>query len=171
MVLDYKASFRHGKFEGAKVTAPIRFDDSLAAFAGLVNRTWGRSALEENLFLRDASRRLTFVILMDSKTPEERSELAAQALKELGAYVDKGGFAVATPEELFDESLSELAVALRLPVRHKLFEGSVYVVDRRIVGADWLRTPEPGASAPARFVFASLKRWSRQVNCTLCGRC
>ena len=139
------------------MTTAIRFDDSLPAFASLVNKTWGGSALEENLFLRDVSGRLTFVLVTNSKTHAERSELATQAQDELGAYVDNAGFAVATPQELFDDTLTTLAAALRLPIHHDLFEGFVYVVDRRIVGADWLRTPEPGAGAPARFVFASLK--------------
>ncbi|HWG21539.1 MAG TPA: AAA family ATPase [Terracidiphilus sp.] len=139
------------------MTTAIRFDDSLPAFAALVRETWGHSSLEKNLFLRDASGRLTFVLLSDSKTPAERSQLASRAQDELGAYVDKGGFAVATPEELFDDTLTSLAAALRLSVRHKLFEGYVYLVDRRIVGADWLRTPEPSAGAPARIVFSSLK--------------
>jgi cellulose biosynthesis protein BcsQ len=139
------------------VTTAIRFDDSLPAFASLVKDTWGSSALEENLFLRDVSGRLTFVLLADSRKPAERSELASRAHDELGAYVDKDGLAVATPEELFDETLTSLTAALRLPIRHKLFEGYVYLVDRRIVGADWLRTPEPSAGAPARIVFSSLK--------------
>ncbi len=122
-----------------------------------MKKAWGGSFLDENLFLRDVSGRLTFVLLTGLKTLEERSELATRASEELGAYVDKGGFAVATPEELFDDSLSSLAAALRLPIHHPSFEGYVNVVDRRIVGADWLRTPEPGAGAPARLVFASLK--------------
>jgi len=157
MVLDCKASIRDGTTEGEKLTTAIRFDDSLPAFAGLVKLTWGDLALDENLFLRDVSGRLTFVLLTDSKTPEERSQLAARAVEELGAYVDKAGFAVASPAELFDDSLTSLAAAFKLSIRHKLFEGGVYLVDRRIVGSDWLRTPEPGASAPARFVFSSLK--------------
>jgi hypothetical protein len=33
----------------------------------------------------------------------------------------------------------------------------VRVVDRRLVGVDWLRSPAPRAPSPARFVFASLK--------------
>lgn len=139
------------------MTAPIRFDDSLPAFAGLVKKTWGVSALEENLFLRDVSGRLTFVLRAGSKTAEERSQLASLALAELGAYVDRGGFAVATPEELFDDTLTNASIALKLPIQHDLFEGSVHLVDRRIIGADWLRTPVPGTGAPGRFVFASLK--------------
>lgn len=157
VVLDHKTSLRYRKAEGTKVTTSIRFDDSLPAFASLVKETWGGSALEKNLFLRDASGRLTFVLLDDLKRPDERAKLASRAQDELGAYVDKGGFAVATPEELFDDTLRSIGAALRLPIDHKLFDGYVYLVDRRIVGADWLRTPEPGASAPARIVFSSLK--------------
>jgi CobQ/CobB/MinD/ParA nucleotide binding domain len=139
------------------VNPTIRFDDSLPAFAGLVNKAWGAAAIAENLFLRDASGRLTFVPIGDSHTQDERAELAAVAVAELGSYVDKNGFAIATPEELFDDSLKNLAGAIKLAIRHKLFEGTVNLVDRRIVGADWLKSPAPVAKAPARFVFASLK--------------
>ena len=156
VVLKYQALARHGKTEGARVTEIIRFDDSLPAFARLVKDAWGSSALEENMFLRDASGRLTLVLLTDSKTPDQRSALADRAVLELGAYVDKGGFAIATPEELLDDTIN-LASSLNLRIRHKLFDGSVHLADRRIVGADWLRAPEAAAGLPARFVFASLK--------------
>lgn len=139
------------------MSSVIRFDDSLPVFAALVKRVWGPDGLAENLFLRDASGRLTFVLVAGSKTPEERYRLAAQAVDELGSYVDKDGFAVATPDELFDESRANLAGAMKISIRHQSFEGDVNLVDRRIVGADWLRAPMPAASAPARFVFASLK--------------
>jgi len=38
-----------------------------------------------------------------------------------------------------------------------VFKGQVNLVDRRIVGADWLRDPAPSARPPIRFVFASIK--------------
>ncbi|MGB9145175.1 MAG: hypothetical protein WCC14_05100 [Acidobacteriaceae bacterium] len=139
------------------MTSTIRFDDSLPTFASLVERNWGGEALERNLFLRDVSGRLTFVCLDNRKTPAERSKLAAQAEGQMGSYVDQGGFSVATPEELLDDSLESVSTALRLRIDHEIFRGSVYVVDRRLVGADWLRDPEPSAGPPARFVFSSLK--------------
>ena len=130
VVLKYQALARHGKTEGARVTEIICFDDSFPAFARLVKDAWGSSALEENMFLRDASGRLTLVLLTDSKTPDQRSAPADRAVLELGAYVDKGGFAIATPEELLDDTIN-LASSLNLRIRHKLFDGSVHLADRR----------------------------------------
>jgi len=139
------------------VTTPIRFDDSLPAFAALVREALGEAALANNLFLRDASGRLTFVMLRDIPSSEECSSIAARAVSRLGAYVDKDGFAIATPEELFDDSLKDIGSSITLKVSHDLFKGTVKLVDRRMVGADWLRTPEPASGSPARFVFASVK--------------
>jgi cellulose biosynthesis protein BcsQ len=139
------------------VKIPIRFDDSLPAFAALVKKTWGEDSIARNLFLRDASGKLTFVLLSDSHSRDERIALAKQATDELGAYVDKDGFAIATPDELFDDRLKDIGSALKLKVSHELFEGTVNLVDRRMVGADWLRIPVPASGGPARFVFASVK--------------
>lgn len=135
----------------------IRFDDSLPAFAGLVRSAWGADAIADNLFLRDASGRLTLVLVRDSHTTEERMQLANRAVALLGSYVDRDGFAIATHEELFDDSLASLENAMRLPIKHELFDGILNLVDRRIVGADWLNKAQPLAKSPARFVFASIK--------------
>ena len=139
------------------MTTPIRFDDSLPAFAGLVRSAWGEAAIANNLFLRDTSGRLTFVILDDNHSREERAALAERAAVVLGAYADRGGFALASPAELFDDTLIGMGGALSIRVTHPQYQGTVNLVDRRMVGADWLRNPEPASGAPARFVFSSLK--------------
>ena len=157
MVRDHKAASCGGEREGAEVRSPVRFDDSLPAFARLVGSAWGDTAISDNLFLRDASGHLTFVLVNDAHSTQERGQLASTASADLGAYVDGAGFAVATPEELFDDDLRDPARALTVHLNHELFKGPVHLVDRRMVGGDWLRNPEPAASAPARIVFASLK--------------
>jgi cellulose biosynthesis protein BcsQ len=75
----------------------------------------------------------------------------------LGYYVDGDGFAIATPDELFDERLKDLTKARKIHLLSAVFSGEVNLVDRRMVGADWLRNPAPSASPPIRFVFASIK--------------
>jgi cellulose biosynthesis protein BcsQ len=135
----------------------IRFDDSLPAFAHLIEAAWGDGALVANLFLRDASGKLTFVLIDDNHQKEARLDVALKASTELGAYVDGSGFSIATPEELFDETLRDSNRVRTVRLDHALFKGVVRIVDRRMVGADWLRRPEPTSPAPARLVFTSLK--------------
>lgn len=135
---------------------PVYFDDSLPNFANLVKSEWGPEALSENLFLRDVTGRLTFVVLT-SRSLETRQILAEKALEQLSAYVDSKGFAVATPDELFDDRLKDLSQARRVPLESPTFSGDVFLVDRRMVGADWLRSPAPYSAPPVRLVFASLK--------------
>lgn len=137
---------------------PIYFDDALPGFARLVAEQWGLNALSENLFLRDVSGRLTFVVLQSLVDQQTRLSLAKIAEQSLGNYVDKDGLSVSTPEELFDDRLrdKDAAQALAIDLRPD-FEGEVYVVDRRMVGADWLMQPAPAAIQPQRLVFASIK--------------
>jgi MinD-like ATPase involved in chromosome partitioning or flagellar assembly len=75
----------------------------------------------------------------------------------LGDYVDCDGFAVATPAELFDERLQDLSQARTIHLHTPAFTGAVLLVDRRLVGADWLRNVAPTAAPPLRLVFASIK--------------
>lgn len=139
------------------MNSPIRFDDSLPAFAALVMREWGASAMTENIFLRDVTGRLTFVVLNEAYSSEARTTLASKASAALGGYVDGDGFAVATPDELFDDRLKNITKARKIHLNSSIFSGEVLVVDRRMVGADWLRDIAPSAPPPIRLVFASIK--------------
>lgn len=135
----------------------IFFDDSLSAFVLLVVRTWGAIAVKDNIFLRDVSGKLTFVVREGDWPLEKRSDLANLAVNSMGNYVDSDGFAVSTPDELFDPRLRELTSARSINVNIEEFSGCVNLVDRRMVGADWLRAPAATAKPPQRLVFASIK--------------
>lgn len=139
------------------MTSSIHFDDSLPAFTALVQQEWGSSAIAENFFLRDVTGRLTFVVLNEKYSTEDRTILASKATELLGNYVDGDGFAVATPDELFDDRLKDLTKARKLHLNSSTFSGEVLLVDRRMVGADWLRNIAPTAAPPLRLVFASIK--------------
>ena len=139
------------------MNSPIRFDDSLPAFAALVMREWGGSAITENIFLRDVTGRLTFVVLNESYSTEARMSLASKAFAALGGYVDGEEFAVATPDELFDDRLKSITKARKIFLNSRVFSGEVLLVDRRMVGGDWLRDVAPTAASPLRLVFASIK--------------
>lgn len=139
------------------MTSPIYFDESLPAFALLVQQEWGNAALNENFFLRDVTGLLTFVVLNEKYSAEQRNELAVKAIEKLVVYVDKNGFAVATPDELFDERLKDTNSARKHSLSSDIFSGDVLLVDRRMVGADWLRDIAPAAKPPIRIVFSSIK--------------
>lgn len=135
----------------------VRFDDVLTCFAQIVLKQWGRDALNSNLFLRDVSGRVTFVVLDQNRSSEDRKELGRIAASELQAYVDGAEFAVSTPEELFDNSLRQEAQCLNVDLTDEAFAGSVRLVDRRMVGADWLKNPSNEMGPPVRIVFGSIK--------------
>lgn len=135
----------------------ICFDDSLPVFAALVQREWGEEAIAKNIFLRDVTGCLTFVVLDEKYLEKKRISLAKKATKALGHYVDGDGFSVATPDELFDDGLKDFKKARKIHLRTGTFSGDVFLIDRRMVGADWLRDVTPTASPPLRLVFASIK--------------
>ncbi len=132
-----------------------RYDDALPKFAGLVEETLGAAAVLEHLFLRDAAGRLTFVVLKPIAT-DTLGKLREGAAK-LAPWVDPDN-PVAEPGDLFDESLNDPAIGLPEWIDHPPFYGFVRVVERRIVGQDWLRRPmEPIPGVPPVVVFASHK--------------
>ena len=135
----------------------ITFDQSLPLMIDLIAEAWGSSAVASNVFLRDALGRLTLVVLDVGRTGGEREKLSMIINARLGGYTDPSGISVATPEELFDESLREAGIALAFPINRASFQGSVRIVDRRVVGADWLRKPDMDNPAIPRLFFVSLK--------------
>ncbi len=131
------------------------YDDALPNFAALVLELLGEEAVLDHLFLRDAAGRLTFVALKPI-APNVLAALREGAAK-LAPWVDPDS-PVAEPQDLFDESLSDPATGFPEWIDHPPFYGFVRVVERRIVGQDWLRSPEaPIPGAPPVVVFASHK--------------
>jgi cellulose biosynthesis protein BcsQ len=139
------------------MTDVVFFDDSLPLFAKLVQDAWGAGALKDNLFLRDAVGRLTFVVIDNKHPRDERNRLAERARAILGRYVDKDDSSVSTPEELFDEALKSTEALRQWYIHNSIFDGRINLIDRRVVGGDWLRTPYPSSPVPARVAFASVK--------------
>ncbi|WP_079218781.1 KGGVGR-motif variant AAA ATPase [Herbaspirillum robiniae] len=135
----------------------LYFDDTLPSFAALVEEEWGTDALATNFFLRDVTGKLTFVVLDSTKSADQRTSLAAKTKEKLAVYVDDAGMSVASPEELFDDRLSNLSIARDVLIKGAGFDGRVKFVDRRMVGADWLRSPVSLSAPPIRFSFASIK--------------
>ena len=135
----------------------VFFDNSLPLFAKLVSDDWGTEAVRDNVFLRDAIGRLTFVVIDGKHSTDERHSLADRAHAVLGRYVDRDYSTVSTPDELFDESLKNTDFARQWTLKSTIFTGQINLVDRRIIGGDWLRAPYPSSSLPVRIAFASLK--------------
>lgn len=133
------------------MTGVTRFDDSLAALVTIVASELGSDVVEDGAVLRDAFGRLAFFTLRKlSEAVIER--LAGDLVGALGGYA-RADRPIADSDDFSTASVLEDPSALRVmvgPLRVRL-------VDRRLVGGDWLRAPAPLAPPPPRFVFASLK--------------
>ena len=133
------------------MTSVTRFDDSLAVLVAIVASELGGDAVEDGMVLRDAFGRLAF--FTSRKLPETLIErLTGKLVAALGGYA-RSDRAVADRDDFSTASVLEDPSALRVMVgSHR-----IQLVDRRLVGGDWLRAPAPPAPPPPRFVFASLK--------------
>jgi Mrp family chromosome partitioning ATPase len=91
-------------------------------------------------------------------TVQEKQWRPAREAAKLLPYVDGESGAIASPEDLFDPNLREENVGLPEWIEHKAFRGFVRLVERRIVGQDWLQPPrDPIEGVPPITVFASHK--------------
>lgn len=129
----------------------IRFDESLPVLVEIIAQELGDEALVKGAALRDVSGRLAFfsATSLDQRTVKKLSKRLREAL---GHY--------ARSDQLI-ASANDLGVAEVLAERSsltlKVGEHSIRLIDRRLVGADWLRKPKAVSPPPPRFVFASLK--------------
>lgn len=135
----------------------VTYDTALPKLVDIIVNAWGAQAAEQNLFLRDASGKLTFVVLNNERNGSEREQISILVNAELRGYADSSGISVATPEELFDDSLRSPQIGFMFPINSERFEGSIKLVDRRVVGADWLQAPSGNAISIPRLFFVSLK--------------
>jgi MinD-like ATPase involved in chromosome partitioning or flagellar assembly len=129
----------------------VRFDDSLPALASVVASVLGAEILRAGTVLRDAAGCLAF--FAPRPLAEEEAERLTQALRQaLGPYA-RPDRVVAGSNDYGAAAVSGDASAITVGGG----EHAIRLVDRRLVGADWLRAPAPPASPPPRVVFTSIK--------------
>lgn len=134
----------------------LYFDEAVPAVARIVRRVAGAEELHRGLLLRDAIGKITFITRTGKLKRETLEELVRKLESEACPYVETDGRSVASPEQMFDDSLNG-EPTYQQPVEIEGQRIKVSVVDRRIVGSDWLNPPREGSKTSARLVFASLK--------------
>lgn len=128
-----------------------RFDDSLTSLASVLTRELGPDCLTAGIALRDMQGRLCF-FLADTIQESEVQRIGEHLRAALGGYARSDRVLVSADDIGAETILREVpAFEASTPA------GTVRLIDRRLVGADWLRRPAPIAPPPPRFVFASLK--------------
>lgn len=130
----------------------VRYDESLPNFVRQIVETFGVDMIERTVIVRDAGGRLS-ALLPEKIEPERLKEATLKVSVELGSYArpDRALADIDSPgvSRLIDEAdgISPITV-----------NGyKIRVIDRRIVGADWLRPPVSSSGGIPRIVFASLK--------------
>ncbi len=129
----------------------MHFDKSLPTFATILIDKIGIDATSAGVFLRDISGRITF--FSQKEIPPDLLQTTTEHLsKKLGPYTRPDRIIVLPSDFGSDAILSSKSI-LRVKFEHSF----IHLIDRRLVGADWLRSPKPRSKPPVRFVFASLK--------------
>ncbi len=135
---------------------PVRFDDSLEKFVSVILKTFGDDAFHGGNVMRDAYGRLGYV----SSRPlnEDTLEHVRDALVlNLGSYISKAT-AVLTPRDFGTSMLLSAPATWRriaVPSGEPIW---VDVIDRCIVGQDWIaQPPDEAAPTPPRIAFTSMK--------------
>lgn len=130
----------------------VHFDDSLPKLCDLILREVGVEALLRAAVVRDASGRLS-VVLANESSEARLKKLRAKISATLGPYArpDDPIVDVNHPgaQRLLEEAVAQPGT--------RVGNYSVKLLDRRIVGSDWLRKPAGTATKIPRFVFSSLK--------------
>jgi hypothetical protein len=139
-----------------------RFDDSLPRMMEVLLSTLEIAAIEGGVVLRDASGCLSF-FCSRPLAPEILASVSESLRSALGPYARQDLVVAGTEEPATERMLQDIeALPMRVPVGDHLIE--IRHIDRRIVGADWMRPPpqatlEGGPAQPRalRIAFASLK--------------
>jgi hypothetical protein len=129
----------------------IRFDDSLFVLARIINAELGGDALTQGVALRDVTGRLTF-FAAKPLSPETVASVSHSLREQLGAYA-RDDRALAGSNDIGASRVLEDPNFMVVNAGGYSFR----LLDRRMVGADWLLAPAEPAPPPPRFVFASLK--------------
>lgn len=131
----------------------MTFDQSLPTLVEGLKTVLSKETIQSGVVLRDASGRLAFVSA--SEIPTETKQLLEKTLApRLEGYLRED-------MPIADKNTPGIARLLAEPAILRVMQDglAIRLLDRRIVGADWVRPPIPEIAdgAPARFVFASLK--------------
>lgn len=130
----------------------VRFDDSLPTLVSALADVFGKEAFSHLYIIRDASGRLSAV---SSETLDSKiiSKANAAIERQLGKY--------ARSDDAFRDAsspgVSNLVNEGRRSPTATVGGVAVRVLDRRIVGPDWLRSPTQSSGIIPRITFASLK--------------
>ena len=128
----------------------MRFDDSLPAFVKVIADAFGDEAISSAVFVRDAQGVLAAVLDCDLDV-EMLSEIQGKARAALGPYAR-------AEEPVRGKNDPGAERLLNRPTSFVKVGGvNVRLIDRRIVGLDWLAPPKLEGGGVPRVVFFSIK--------------
>lgn len=136
----------------------VRFDESLREFCSVIVRLMGPGRLAKSIVIRDASGRLC-LCSTEVLSPEDISAAETKLRGSgLGAYLPESRIVFSSDDP---GSSTLLKDAEHLCIYEEMHLSGVNItvklLDRRIVGNDWLHKPSPESATPPRMVFFSFK--------------
>ena len=129
----------------------IRFDNSLAVLARVIDTELGSDKLTCGVALRDTAGSLAF-FAAEPLAPEVVERVSDALRQQLGDYA-RDDRVLAGCDDVGAERVLKDPNFMVADAR----DYRIRLLDRRLVGADWLLAPAKPSPPPPRFVFASIK--------------
>lgn len=137
--------------------ATTTFDDSLARFAEALAGARMDISADSGVIVRDMRGRLSFVA-SGELAPDVVSSVRSSIPEDLLPFVSPLGPVADSTFPGAQRALGEADPIRRMiTLTHQEHPVSIKLLDRRVVGEDWLHVPEGVTGPPPRLVFASLK--------------
>lgn len=131
---------------------PVRFDESLASAVQAIANIFGAQVVDQSVFVRDAAGYLS-AILPTALADDVKLDAEVAFRAAVKAYARPTRPLVGSEAPGAASLLREGSTVFPLTVG----SSAVKLLDRRVVGADWLRAPRPSTNPVPRIVFCSLK--------------
>lgn len=136
------------------IAPEVRFDDVVPRIADTIVEVFGEQVLAAGTVLRDAAGRANF--FLGAEVSDALYDRADQLLAtRLGRYA-RDAHPLVRASDPRRAALGETAT-VTVETDANGVRRQIRVVDRRVVGVDWLRAPQGPAEGPKRIVYASLK--------------
>jgi Mrp family chromosome partitioning ATPase len=131
------------------------FDTCLSLLAGVIKASLGEEVLKDGVVLRDASGQVAF-FSSNPLNPELLLVVSRELKESLGPFARQDRV-ISDPSSPGAKSVLECPGIRDVQLEEDSNLGFVRLLDRQIVGSDWLQKPLSQPIITPRFVFASLK--------------
>lgn len=133
----------------------ITFDTAIALFVEVLRSAMGPADLEKAMLLRDVYGRLSCIVDLTLDEPA-KADISSKLADALGPFA-RPERVLATRSDAGAAAILESVHCQHIKIHLRDQAIFVRLLDRKVIGTDWLVKPNVEPSVPPRFVFTSMK--------------